>query len=396
MDKRSAEASDQIAIPGIGTRIAVFLLGMCAMLNLYPTQPILGLISESAGVSTSLAAWTISASTLGVAITAPIAGAISDHLGRKRIISAAILTMIVTALVCVIASSFQFIVTLRFLQGAAIPFIFAVVVAYIAEEFAAADAARLNAIYVAGTAFGGLSGRLLGGLVATVTDDWTFVFLPIAVIHALTLVVMRKYLLAERQFVPTSSILAGIRGLGGILRESALLATCFIGASLLFLQVTSFTYVSTHLQGEEFGFTPFQTSLVYMIMLIPVLATPRVGTVIARIGVKSTFTGGMMLAIGGLIITTLPFAWTVIAGLAASCMAVFIGQACTTRFTAQRLSNSRSAAVGWYLTGYYIGGTVGGVAPAPLYEAQGWIGISLLLVLVAVIAMMVARIYWQE
>lgn len=396
MNDRSSEQSTQIATVTTGTRIAVFLLGMCAMLNLYPTQPILALISKSADVSASTAAWTISASTLGVAICAPFAGAISDYVGRKRVIAWAIVTMITTALLCVIAPSFHLIVALRFLQGVSIPFIFAVVVAYIAEEYAVGDAARLNAIYVAGTAFGGLSARLLGGFVATITDEWVLVFLPIAAIQIFTLMVMRKHLPTEQRFVPTSTVGAGLRGLADVLRNSALLATCFIGASLLFLQVTSFTYVSLYLQSDTFGFSPFQTSLVYLILLIPVLVTPSVGKVVARVGVVPTFTSGVLLAIGGLLLTMLPFAWAVILGLAGSCMAVFIGQVCTTRFTAQRFVRSRSAAVGWYLTGYYLGGTIGGVAPAPIFEAQGWNAIVGLLIAVAAIAAFVAWLSWRE
>lgn len=376
-------------------RIAVFLLGMCAMLNLYVTQPILVAIRDWAQVPDTAAAWTISACTLGVAVTAPFAGAISDRYGRKKLILLSLVVMAATSAICAMPPRFEVILALRFLQGVCIPFVFAIVVAYMAEEFEAGDAAKLNALYVAGTASGGFSGRFLAGAVVHWTDHWSLVFLPIVAIQVVTLVAVFLILPNERSFVPSASISAGLRGLGSVIRQPALIGTCAIGASLLFLQVTTFTYGSIHLQAEPFWLSPFQTSLVYLVMLIPTFVTPGIGVVIARTGELRMFTLGVMLCLVGLAVMSVPFTAAMVIGLAGTSLAVFIGQACCTRFTARTFTRSRSSAVGWYLAAYYIGGTIGGVAPAPIYVAFGWIAVLVLLGVIIIAAGSIARVSWR-
>lgn len=382
--------------PTVGVWIAVFLLGMCALLNLYVTQPVLGQIADWADISTTAAAWTISATTLGVAITAPIAGAISDRFGRKKLMVWSLVLVISATLLCATSPPFTVVLGLRFLQGIGIPFVFAVVVAYIAEEFDRTDSARLNAVYVAGTAFGGFSGRFLSGAVVSTTDQWQLVFLPVTGLLLLTLLVMLRYLPVERRFRPTQSMRSRWMSLGGSLLNRRLLGTCLVGAMLLFIQVTSFTYGSLYLQEEPFRLSPIQVSLVFLVFLIPTILTPLVGVLLSRVGEVRTFQLGSILGIGGLLLTLVPSSPAVIAGLAGSCVAVFAGQACATRFTAIRFSTFRSAAVGWYLTAYYLGGTLGGVVPAPIFSTYGWGACIVILVLSAISAMIVATVSWRN
>lgn len=60
------------------------------------------------------------------------------------------------------------------------------------------------------------------------------------------------------------------------------------------------------------------------------------------------------------------------------------------------LSEGRSAATGLYLTCYYLGGSIGAVAPAPLYAHHGWLSCAVLIGLVALASTALARVAWQE
>ena len=137
------------------TKSAVVLLGMTALLNLYSTQPILGDIAAWAHIPTTDAAWTISTTTAGVAITAPFAGMLSDRVGRRRVIVVAVATMAVLTAAALTSWSYPALLAFRCAQGMCCPFVFAVVVAYIGEEYEPSTASTLNALYVAGTALGG-------------------------------------------------------------------------------------------------------------------------------------------------------------------------------------------------------------------------------------------------
>ncbi|WP_370658471.1 MFS transporter [Corynebacterium sp. ACRQM] len=80
--------------------IPLFLLGMCALINLYSTQPILGQLGAWAHIAPERAAWTVSATTLGVAICAPFSGAISDVYGRKKVMLCALGIMVISTIAC--------------------------------------------------------------------------------------------------------------------------------------------------------------------------------------------------------------------------------------------------------------------------------------------------------
>ncbi len=151
--------------PG-GTNTAVFLLGLSALLTIYATQPLLPALAADLGVSATAAAWTVSATALGVAVAAPFAGAVSDRLGRRRVMLTAIAVLAGATAACALAPGFAVLLAARAAQGLAVPFVFAVAVAYVAEEVPASRSAAVNGLYVSGTAFGGFLGRFLSGAVA--------------------------------------------------------------------------------------------------------------------------------------------------------------------------------------------------------------------------------------
>lgn len=374
----------------------MFLLGMCALLNLYSTQPVLAQIARWASLSQADAALTISATTLGVAVMAPVAGAVSDRLGRKRIMLCAIAVMVVATVLGAVSWSFGVLLAFRFLQGLATPYVFAVAVAYIGDEYAPAAAARLNGLYVAGTAFGGFAGRFFPGLAADAFGDWRTSFWPLVVILAIAFFATAAWLPAERHFVASASVAAGLRGAGTHLTDWRMLCTYVVGAGLLFQQVASFTFAALHLQRPPLGLSSLQVGLVFVVFLVPTLVTPQVGRAIVRLGRVRTYWMSALLGIGGLALTLAPSVWAVVVGLACSCVSVFAGQACATGFTAAHAARSRSVAVGLYLTAYYLGGTIGGVAPAPVYARADWGGVVLLTVAVSVASVVAGTAAWSS
>ena len=64
---------------------------MCAFLELYCTQPLLPLLAHVFHASKTGVSMTVSAATLGVAISAPFFGALTERLPRKRVIVASLI-----------------------------------------------------------------------------------------------------------------------------------------------------------------------------------------------------------------------------------------------------------------------------------------------------------------
>ena len=119
---------------------------------------------------------TVSAATLGVAISAPVFGALTERLPRKRIIVASLVGISVPTLLAATSTSLPQLVFWRFLQGVTVPGVIAVVITYIGEEWPPDRVALIMSFYVSGTALGGFMGRVSAGILAD-RFSWRISFL---------------------------------------------------------------------------------------------------------------------------------------------------------------------------------------------------------------------------
>ena len=112
-------------------KIAVATAGFCTFLNLYSPQALLPQLARDFGAGAAEVSAVMTASALAIALTAPFTGALADVLGRKRVITAAMLAVVVPMAGAAFAADLQALIAWRFLQGLLLPPIFAVTVAYI-------------------------------------------------------------------------------------------------------------------------------------------------------------------------------------------------------------------------------------------------------------------------
>ncbi|HSY84784.1 MAG TPA: MFS transporter, partial [Gemmatimonadaceae bacterium] len=140
-------------------RLAVGVSGMCAFLDLYATQPLLPTLEHQFNVSKAGASLTVSVSTAAVALAAPFVGLAADRLGRKRVIVPAMFVLAIPTMLAATAHTLAALVVWRFLQGLVMPAVFAVMIAYVTEEFAGRGVGTAMAALVTGNVLGGFSGR---------------------------------------------------------------------------------------------------------------------------------------------------------------------------------------------------------------------------------------------
>src|SRR5258706_8125908 len=140
---------DALAIMTVDSpNIAVPVAGFCTFLTRYSPQALLPTLSREFGVGAAEISTIMTASTLAIALTAPFTGAVADVLGRKRVITAAMLAVGVSMVGAAVAPDVQALVAWRFIPGLLLPPIFAVTVAHIRDELAAAPVARIARNYI--------------------------------------------------------------------------------------------------------------------------------------------------------------------------------------------------------------------------------------------------------
>ena len=164
----------------LAIRIAASIAGFCTFINLYSPQAILPLLSQEFGSTARDISAIITASTLAVAIIAPFSGTVADVVGRKRVIVTAMVVLAIPTVFSALAGSLHALVFWRFVQGLAMPPVFAVTVAYIGEELSPKEATAVTGFYTSGSSLGGFTGRLLTGALADAVN-WRFALLSLAV-----------------------------------------------------------------------------------------------------------------------------------------------------------------------------------------------------------------------
>src|ERR1700758_1932193 len=116
-------------------KIAIAIAGFSTFLTLYSPQALLPSLAREFGVGAAQVSAIMTASTLAIALTAPFTGAVADVFGRKRLITGAMLAVVLPTIGAALAPNVTALIAWRFLQGLLLPPIFAVTVAYIGDEW---------------------------------------------------------------------------------------------------------------------------------------------------------------------------------------------------------------------------------------------------------------------
>jgi MFS family permease len=375
--------------------VGVFVAGFSVFLNLYAVQALLPTFAEAFGVPASRTGWTITAPLLAVALLAPFVGSVSDMLGRKRLIVTALAVLPVPTLLAAAATSLPLLILWRFAQGLTMPFIFAVTIAYVGEETEGPETIRLAGTYTVGTIFGGFMGRMLAGYI-TEFSGWRTAFVVFAVLTALCGATVTWLVPKERRFRPVAGVGASLRSFGDHLRNRRLLATFAVGFSMLFCIISVFTYVNFYLAAPPFDLGPAALGTVFVVYLLGMVMTPIATRLAVRFGRRTTLACATATCIAALALTLVPDLRAIVAGLAFIAGSLFIQMALAIGFIGTAARHAKSTAVGLYVACYYVGGALGGIAPAGLWHWAGWPGCVGLAVFVQLVVVTIALSFWRD
>ncbi len=353
--------------------VALVLAGISTFLDVYTTQALLPFLRHVYNASELEVSLTISATTFGVAVAAPAVGLFAESWGRKKVIVPAIFLLSVPTVLAATSPSLRWLIFWRFLQGLCIPGIIAVIIAYINEEFVGRGVGRAMSAYVAGTVFGGFLGRLVPGLVAT-HWQWRYSFVLLALLNLLGGLAVRRWMAPAENFKAAEGVRESFRDARDHLRNPRLLAVFGMGFSVLFGLVGAFTYVNFYLAGPPFHMNPAQLGSVFFVYLLGLIVTPLAGRFMDTAGFVKTMFLAVVFSSCGLLLTLPRHLGVIITGLAIFSSGAFVQQAAATSQTGRVAKRGRSVAAGLYVTVYYIGGSVGAVAPAWFWTHYGWPG----------------------
>jgi YNFM family putative membrane transporter len=379
----SVNAPSRVAIA------ACMLAGMCTFLNVYDTQPLLPYLQRLYHTSEIAVSFTVSATILAVALTAPFIGLLAESIGRKNVIVPSLYALTVPTMLAATSQNLHQLIFWRFMQGIFVPGVIVVMMAYIGEEFGGAYVGRAMASYITGTVLGGFGGRFISGMVAHHLD-WRDAFLVIGVVNLTGAIMVQRWLPVAKNFVRAEAVRHSLSHAKGHLWNPRLLAVFGMGFAALFCLVGTFTYANFYLAAPPYHLNSAQLGSIFFVYLFGLIVTPLAGRSLDHYGIRVTSAIGFGFTAVGLLLTLAHSLPVIIVGLALASSGVFIYQAVGTVQTGVVAGKARSSAAGLYVTFYYIGGSVGAIITGWTWVAGGWPPCVFLMVGVAAMALAMA------
>lgn len=381
----SAKSRHSLAI-----RLAAGLAGYCTFINLYSPQAILPLLSDEFGAGPAQIANIISASTLAVALIAPFSGTVADVLGRKRVIVTAMVILSIPTIMAALAPTLNALIFWRFMQGLAMPPVFAVTIAYLGEELPPHEATAAAGVYTSGASLGGFSGRLFTGALADLFG-WRYAIGFLAMLTLTGAVIVMATLPRERKFVRSEGLVASAKQMLRHFRNPQLIATYAVGFGVLFNFIATFTYISFRLAEPPYSLSATWLGAIFVVYLLGSAVAPMTGFAVGRFGRRQVMIATIGLWVVGIALTLLTPLWVILLGLALCAGCGLLCQAISTGYVTVTAQAGRSSAVGLYVTSFYLGGSFGGGIGGLAWIFGGWPAcVAVMAVMLAIMATIVA------
>ncbi len=385
----------QAQIPWLGI-LGVSLAGLSAYLNLYATQALLPVFTKVFHVTRAETGLTLSVTTAAIAFSAPFVGLLSDRKGRKPVIVTAIFLLVVPCLLAAFANCLSELIAVRFIQGLILPGILAILMAYVGEEWCKIKnkTGFAMSVFISLNIMGGFLGRLIPGLIAA-NFGWRNAFIASAVLCFCCGVAVLKILPPSTQFEPSQSGL-NLNEAKEHIKNPQVVSTFFVGATILFGIIATFTYLTFHLSEEPYSLDDNVISWLFAVYLIGVVITPVAGKFIDRISPKRSFLASQALCISGLLFTLIPNLPCILTGLSLSCTALFISQSANQAALRSFVNKGLCTATGMHACFYYLGGGLGGFLPGLAWDAGGWSACVFVIIAVNVLGVLSAMLFWPK
>lgn len=370
--------------------IAMFFGGFTCFAMLYSTQPLLPLFAHEFGVSPTQASLSVSAGTGALACLLIPASLLSDRYGRLVLMRIALVLAAITALLCPLVSDFNQLLVLRALLGAALAGLPAAAMAYLGEEVAPNAQGRAMGLYIAGNAFGGMSGRFISAA-ATDLANWRVALVVIGLLGAAAAIAFWLLLPASKNFKQRSIRLRAVVQDAGMLWRDAGLPWLFLCAFLLMgAFVALYNYLGFRLMAPPYALGQTAIGAIFLLYLVGTWASAWSGQLADRIGRRNVLWVMVALMLIGLVFTLTDLLIGVIAGIALFTFGFFGAHTTTSGWVSRRAGASRALAAAVYLSSYYLGSSVLGTAVGVAWDAGTWSAVAAVLIVISLAVLGVA------
>ncbi|GAA5556660.1 inner membrane transport protein YnfM [Acinetobacter schindleri] len=370
---------------------SLFLAGFAIFSSLYCVQPMMPILADYFHISPTQSSFPLSFSTIALAVGLIFTGLISDRFGRKPIMVWSLFSVAVLLLLSAVLPVWSVFLATRVLIGLTVSGVAAVAMTYIGEEVAAKDVGFAMGLYISGTAIGGMSGRLLAGVLVDFIS-WQSATLIIGLINFCIATTFYFLLPKSRNFQAYPIKLSRfITAFQHNLSDPKLRILFLQGFILMGCFVSVFNYLSYRLIQAPFELSHVWIGVISVTYLAGIYSSPRAAAWSQKFGrfqVLVAMLVSMLLGLGLMLVNSLLL---VFIGLLIFTFAFFAAHSIASSWVSVQSLQYRAVGSSLYLFCYYLGSSVLGSSSGLVWENTGWLGLSLFIGIILAIGLLVAQ-----
>ncbi|WP_410016938.1 MFS transporter [Pseudomonas sp. 7P_10.2_Bac1] len=378
------------------TVLALFSGGFATFALLYCVQPMMPLLSHEYGINAAQSSLILSVSTAMLAIGLLITGPISDAFGRKPVMVTALFSAAIFTMLSALMPSWEGVLITRALIGLSLSGLAAVAMTYLSEEIHPQHIGLAMGLYIGGNAIGGMSGRLITGVLIDFVS-WHTAMLVIGGLALILAMVFVKILPPSRNFrAQTMNPRSLLNGFTLHFRDAGL-PWLFLEAFLLMGSfVTLFNYIGYRLLAEPYNMNQAVVGLLSVVYLSGIYSSAQIGALADKLGRRKVLWAVIVLMLAGIALTMFEPVAVVIIGMLLFTFGFFGAHSVASSWIGRRATKAKGQASSLYLFCYYAGSSVAGTAGGFFWHYAGWNGIGAfiggLLVLALLVALRLAKL----
>jgi YNFM family putative membrane transporter len=358
------------------TNRAMVFGGFSTFALLYCVQPLMPLLAHQFTLSPAQSSLVLSVSTAALALSLLLSSVVSDRIGRKPMMVAAMLGGAILTLASAFAHNYAQLLVLRGLLGVVLGGMPAIAMAYLGEEIEGPSLGASMGLYIGGSAFGGMFGRVT----ASVLSDHYSWRVALAVMGAAGLYSaweFRRSLPQSHNFRPgqrrgLDALVGGIRahvadaGLPWLFALAFLLMGCFVSV---------YNYIGYRLLGAPFSLSQTAVGLLAALYLLGVFSSAWAGRLADRLGRRNVLWVFIALMGTGLLFTLAGSLAAIVLGMGLFTFGFFAAHSVASSWVGRRARAPKALASAIYLFFYYLGSSVIGSFCGVVWNSAGWPGV---------------------
>ena len=370
--------------------LALVIAGFSTFSLLYCVQSLLPIFARDFKVSAAEASLAVSLATGALAVALLLASVISDRIGRRQMMAGSLFAgSLLTLLSAVLPGWHMFLLT-RFLTGIAFAGIPAIAMAYVAEEVDGGSIGGAMGLYIAGSAIGGMTGRIGASVIADLLG-WRLAMAMIGGASLVGALVFWRAAPASRAFVSHkhnwSSFYASVKYL---MNDAALPWLYAEGFLLMGTFVTIYNYVSFHLLAPPYSLSQSAVGAIFLCYIIGSFSSTWFGQLAGRLGRRRVFWIPILAFLGGVALTTATPLVLIILGVAVLTAGYFGAHSVASSWVGRRGRAARAQAASFYLFFLYVGSSVLGSTGGIAWTHAGWLGVATFTATLQLIALLIS------